>query len=362
MQPTDERIRKIIGDARMHSRTLERRVLWPAIVLGTVLIVVGVTSFFALAGTPYRALTSCLIPLSLVAFNGAIMPTYRWSIRTIVGVFAISLVALGCDEMLSAAPSLPLLPLPGIALLLGTRESCAVAPHLSLAGEGATTLMPCTFIEVHVYITLLEGATLVAIGLRVALAFRHWRLPRLMLHDLWRALFWVVVEIGWLCCRLIAAGVFRSLSGYVIAGHTLLVLALALILYLHARPRVRERFYAWRLRQGAAVTSAGGIAALISAAGGGDGAVVVASGLASLRSLRVDLLTREHMASNAPDVNLYELTEHAHVGEIDVRRERSSRPCVAEREAVLRSPAHALAPWCIATRSRARPRYISPPR
>jgi hypothetical protein len=308
-------IRSLLDDAHAQGRQLERRAQRPLFALSLVLLFGGVSSYAVLRNTPYRAITSFLMPMSVIVLNAALLPTNRWGIRTMVLLLSLTLITLGCAVAAETAASLALVS----ADTIGSTRRCATAPHLSLSGGSTSEYVPCWFINWNAYLSLIKAAAVLATGVRFAATLVHWRRPRRLLHHLWRAFFWIVVMIGVICCEMLLAALARARPANFYVGGVLLVASLGLVLFVHYRPELRERFYAWRLRQGAGVVSAGAIATLISVAASDDGGTVGARGLASLRSLRADKLSVEQMSSNAPDPALYAATEPALVGEIDVR-------------------------------------------
>jgi hypothetical protein len=337
--PTD--VRAFLADTRSQGHKMWFRVQGPLWLLACVLFAIGFIATFIADHTVLIALGPVLVTFGGLTFMLAQLPTDTVAIRctALLGVFAHAIY--GGQKAIES--SIIFARLATRARAGAEEKMCAAADYeLSDGNMIATAVVSCAYVHDLAILCAVNAAILLLCAVRFGMAFRY--SARLSLIDLWAALAQTQPALCVLRAMAVSFGLhyLDTHASDWFGGQAMQMAASLLVTAVARQPRIRVAARAWLSRRGNVLSAAAGIAALIGLDSRLSLGPVKARVHASLRSIRADLLTREHFESNSLDGSLYSLAEPAAFGNVDVR-------------------AHAAAPRATDSRARARSRARTPP-
>jgi len=323
-------MRNFLLGAQLQGRALQLRAHLPPCVAALVCTAVCFSVWLTLARTPWvEALVTHLLTASVFFVVFAAQGAGRRAAFAALLIVLVDLLA-ACARV---AYGTIVTGLNGPFSCRLAREGCC---DLAQYGQSAALLfgedVPCWFLHFHLLWRLaLRFVVMGAMAARIgALLSRSGLLASERLDAMWLTLGHasgaMAVADGFHALAMAAlrlVGPNRLEFGLVV----LRVVNFALVAIVALRAKLRARAHGWLASRGEVISTAVGISALIGSRGVDE---LHAKALATLRSIRLDLLTERDFDSNANDADLFRRSERAVFGEVDGVRARAAR-CAARR-------------------------------
>lgn len=302
-------MRKLLINAQAQGRVLERRVQYPSMGVGVFGYVILVVLAVAAPRTPMVETFGVLIAVAsaVVLLFSASMRAYVVSI--IVMCFGVIAVAVVLNNLHRTT---------GVVRTCSGTDACCGLGFYGLQAKLLFGDAPCWFLWYHLRFRLFFRAAAGAqASLRVGVFYVRRLRPRQLVVACWHAVGQAMALLAIGDCFTAAAMVALDLVGSNGAEFAYTLIRLLVEVGLSAfclRRDARKGVQRWLASRGECVSTAVGIASLIGTRGVDD---VQQQALSTLRSIRIDLLSKVDLESNAPSMDLFARSAPARFGEID---------------------------------------------